>query len=146
MPANVSLDIYGIGPLEESMAEEIRANNLQINLCGLRSHMHEVLREYDAYVMCSTHEGLSLALMEALSSGLPAFLSDIPVQKEAAETAAVYFDLAEPTDFVKKLLTTFDNPQQLEAMSREGIRRTGEMARKENYVRKLQALYDDSKR
>ncbi len=146
MPAHVSLDIYGIGPLQESMAEEIRMNNLEINLCGLRSQMHQVLREYDAYVMCSTHEGLSLALMEALASGLPAFLSDIPVQKESAETAAVYFDLSEPEDFVKKLLATFDNLPQLEAMSREGIRRAGELARKENYVRKLQALYDDSKR
>ena len=103
--------------------------------------MHEVLRKYDAYTMCSTHEGLSLALMEALSSGLPAFLSDIPVQRESAEKAAVYFDLNNPEDFVKKLLATFEDTERLKEMSREGIERASMLARKDSYIQKLEALY-----
>ena len=141
MPAHVSLDIYGIGPLQETMQDEIKANNLNIRLCGLQSNMHLVLRDYDAYAMCSTHEGLSLALMEALSSGLPAFLSDIPVQRESAENAAVYFDLNNPEDFVKKLLDTFNDTERLKAMSKAGIERAGMLARKDNYIQKLETLY-----
>ncbi len=141
MAPHVSLDIYGMGPLKESMEQEIAAHNLGIRLCGLQSNMHEVLRQYDAYVMCSTHEGLSLALMEAMSSGLPAFLSDIPVQRESGENAAVYFDLKDPCDFVKKLLDTFNDTERLKEMSRMGIERAAMMARKDNYIKNLEALY-----
>ncbi len=143
MPANVTLDIYGLGPLKEEMQSEIEKYKLNIKLCGLQSNMHQVLRSYDAYVMCSTHEGLSLALMEAMSSGLPAFLSDIPVQRESAENAAVYFDLNSPEDFVKKLLETFNDTERLKEMSRSGIERAGMLARKDSYIRKLQALYHE---
>ena len=141
MPPHVSLDIYGIGPLKESMEAEIAARHLNIRLCGLQSNMHQVLRGYDAYVMCSTHEGLSLALMEAMSSSLPAFLSDIPVQRESGENAAVYFDLNNPDDFVKKLLDTFNDTERLKEMSRQGIERAAMLARKDNYIKKLEALY-----
>jgi glycosyltransferase involved in cell wall biosynthesis len=141
MPAHVSLDIFGIGPLQEKMQEEIKAHNLNIRLCGLQSNMHQVLRNYDAYTMCSTHEGLSLALMEALSSGLPAFLSDIPVQRESAQEAAVYFDLNDPEDFIKKLLDAFTDEERLKKMSKEGIERAGMLARKDSYIQKLEALY-----
>ena len=141
MPSHVSLDIYGMGPLQESMQNDITAHNLNIRLCGLQSNMHLVLRNYDAYAMCSTHEGLSLALMEALSSGLPAFLSDIPVHRESAENAAVYFDLNNPEDFVKKLLETFNDTERLKAMSGAGIERAGILARKDSYIQKLEALY-----
>ena len=141
MPPNVSLDIYGIGPLKESMEHEIAAHRLNIRLQGLQPDMHQVLRQYDAYVMCSTHEGLSLALMEAMSSGLPAFLSDIPVQRESGEDAAEYFDLNDPCDFVKILLDTFNDSDRLRQMSRLGIVRAASMARKDSYIKKLEALY-----
>jgi glycosyltransferase involved in cell wall biosynthesis len=141
MPPHVSLDIYGIGPLKENLEQEIAAHHLNIRLRGLQSDMHNVLRQYDAYVMCSTHEGLSLALMEAMSSGLPAFLSDIPVQRESGENAAVYFDLKDPDDFVRKLLDTFPDTEKLRQMSRQGIERATLLARKDNYIKKLEALY-----
>ena len=141
MPPQVSLDIYGIGPLKESMDQEIAAHRLNISLRGLHPNMHKVLRQYDAFVMSSTHEGLSLALMEAMSSGLPVFLSDIPVQRESGENAGEYFDLNDPCDFVKKLLEVFDNEERLKQMSRLGIARAASMARKDNYLKKLEALY-----
>ena len=141
MPPHVSLDIYGTGPLKESIEAEINAHQLNIRLCGLQSNMHQVLRKYDAYVMCSTHEGLSLALMEAMSSGLPAFLSDIPVQRESGENAVVYFDLNNPADFVEKLLVAFNDTEKLKEMSRQGIERAALLARKDNYIKQLEALY-----
>jgi glycosyltransferase involved in cell wall biosynthesis len=141
MPPHVSLDIYGSGTLKDNMEREIEAGGLNIKLCGLKSQMHQVLRDYDGYVMCSTHEGLSLALMEAMSSGLPAFLSDIPVQRESAADAAEYFDLDNPADFVATLLRTFNDTERLKQMSRKGIERAALLARKDSYIRKLEILY-----
>jgi glycosyltransferase involved in cell wall biosynthesis len=142
MPANVSLDIYGVGPLKDELQREIDQHQLNIRLCGLQPNMHEVLPHYDAFVMCSTHEGLSLALMEAMASGLPVFLSDIPVQRESAEDSAVYFDLAHPQDFVNKLLATFHDAGRLQIMSKAGIERAKHLAKKDNYIDRLRNLYD----
>ena len=64
--------------------------------------------------------GFHWHLMEAMSSGLPAFLSDIPVQRESAENAAVYFDLKDPHDFVKKLLNTFNDPGKAQRNVKDG--------------------------
>ena len=141
VPKNVSLDIYGIGPLQEEIQKEIDAGKLNIRLCGLRSDMDEVLRGYDAFVMCSTHEGFSVALMEALSSGLPAFLSDIPVQHESAEDAAVYFNLQDPEDFGRKLMLAFADTERLKQMSKKGVERAALLTKKEHYIKKLESLY-----
>ncbi len=141
MPANFSLDIYGSGPMEDELLKEIEKYGLQIALVGHKENMHRVLPEYDGYVMCSTHEGLSLALMEAMASGLPAFLSDIAVQRESAKDSAVYFDLNDPMDFIEKITSAFSDHTKLREMSRAGIARASEIARTEAYLRKLYALY-----
>lgn len=142
MPAHVSLDIFGNGPLKETVYEQINAHKLNIRLCGLRQDMSKVLPVYDAYVMCSTYEGHSLALMEAMACGLPAFLSDIPVQREAAGNAAIYFDLNSPNDFVNKLVETFNDIERLKYMSKEGIKRANQLACKDGYIQQLETLYE----
>ena len=141
---HISLDIYGTGPLKESLQNEIEKYNLNIRVCGIQSNMYQVLRDYDAYVMCSTHEGLSLGLMEAMASGLPAFLSDIPVQRESAGSAAVYFDLNNTADFVDKLINTFNDKDKLLRMSVSGIERAKQLAKKENYINRLNNIYNNN--
>ena len=143
MPPGISLDIFGSGTLKEDMQREITSHNLNIKLQGLQENMHEVLRGYDGYVMCSTHEGLSLALMEAMASGLPAFISDIPVQRETAGNAAIFFDLNDPKDAAVKITNAYKDPARLGMMSATGIERAGEIAKKENYIRKLIGLYEE---
>lgn len=144
MPSHISIDIYGTGTLKDEMQDEIDRYKLTINLCGLQSDMHLLLREYDGYVMCSTHEGLSLALMEAMASGLPAFLSDIPVQRESAGNAALYFDLTQPESLVQKILSAFSQQHILITMSEESINRANTIARKDRYLARLIALYENA--
>jgi len=48
-----------------------------------------------AFVYPSTHEGFGLPVLEAMSAGCPVILSDIPVLREVAGEAALYFSGAE---------------------------------------------------
>ena len=41
--------------------------------------MEKVLMNYDALIMSSHYEGQPLAVLEAMASGIPVILSDIPV-------------------------------------------------------------------
>jgi glycosyltransferase involved in cell wall biosynthesis len=103
MPANVSLHIYGDGPYREQLQKDIEAFGLNITLKGSQKEIQNILPAYDAFVMSSFFEGQPLALLEAIACGLPALLSDIPVLREVTGENALYFDLADPEDLVRKV-------------------------------------------
>lgn len=76
--SDYSLDIYGVGELETELKEY--ANQLKIdksvNFKGNSNAVIELEKAYDFYIMSSDHEGMSNALAEAMSIGLPCIATD----------------------------------------------------------------------
>lgn len=77
------LDVYyiiaGKGSLQEhlqNVIDEFGMNN-KVKLLGFRDDVGELCEIADIYVMPSYIEGLSVALMEAMASGLPCVVSNI---------------------------------------------------------------------
>ncbi len=68
----------------------IRSLNLKkyVELLGVRKDIPEILRRADIYVMSSEWEGLSIALIEALASGLPIVATDAGSNNEIVENEA----------------------------------------------------------
>jgi glycosyltransferase involved in cell wall biosynthesis len=58
-----------------------------------------------AFVLPSSHEGLPIALLEALSYGLPVLASDIPANLEIALDASCYFPLGDTAELARRLET-----------------------------------------
>lgn len=75
----VEYQIAGEGPLHDSLQQFIDTNHLQsqVKLLGFRKDVIDQLHDSDIFVFPSKREGLSLALMESMASGLPAIVSDI---------------------------------------------------------------------
>lgn len=74
----ISLDVYGSGPLEGELSEfilEMRAGDY-IHLRGHCAEIYEELREHDAFCFSSNFEGLPNALIEAMLVGLPVVTTD----------------------------------------------------------------------
>jgi glycosyltransferase involved in cell wall biosynthesis len=65
----VRLSIAGQGPLESDL--RARASGLDVDFAGDVADMSTWLAGLDAFLLCSDHEGLPLALIEACASGLP---------------------------------------------------------------------------
>lgn len=80
----VELRIAGSGPEEARLREKIAALELSehVSLLGGLSDVRPALLEADLFVLPSFVEGCSNALIEALSSGLFAAVSDIPGNRE----------------------------------------------------------------
>lgn len=74
-------DIYGGGSdeIREWLVDVIESKELcgRLNLKGQVSNLYDLYREYDFLVMTSLYEGFSMALLEALASGLPLVAFDV---------------------------------------------------------------------
>lgn len=72
--------LVGEGPHEGALAGQINALGLQgkVVLAGSFDDVEDVLQAADVFVHPSLEEGMSLALLEAMSLGLPLVATDIP--------------------------------------------------------------------
>lgn len=67
-----NVHIYGKGELKESLQQQVDALNLENRVIfeGNIDNIFEVLHKHQYFVMCSNYEGLSNALLEAMTSGM----------------------------------------------------------------------------
>lgn len=75
----VHLVIIGSGPLENDIRGLVKHYALhgRVHMLGMRSDVPELLPALDVFCMSSLHEGLSIALVEALAAGVPAVATNV---------------------------------------------------------------------
>lgn len=76
---NARLVIVGEGPLFRKLAklaEELEVSS-RVIFAGYREDVLELIRGFDVFVLPSLAEGLSIALLEAMASGLPVIASEV---------------------------------------------------------------------
>ncbi|MCW8195759.1 glycosyltransferase family 4 protein [Proteobacteria bacterium 005FR1] len=73
------LGIFGSGPLEAELKEQVRSLQLddRVRFMGHSGNIPDVLKSLDCFVMPSLREGFPMALMEAMVSGLPIITSRV---------------------------------------------------------------------
>jgi len=78
---NLHLTIIGDGVLRSRVEEVVRVHGLtgQVHFLGVRPPLEiaEILRAADLYVLCSAYEGMPIAMLEALATGLPVVCTDV---------------------------------------------------------------------
>ncbi len=76
---NARLWLVGEGPFENTLRNWIEAQNLsgRVVLAGVFDNVDELLTAADLFVLPSLEEGMSLAMLEAMATGLPIVATDI---------------------------------------------------------------------
>ncbi|MEJ8803032.1 glycosyltransferase [Pontibacter sp. H249] len=137
----VYLDIMGEGPLMQELECIKEANALRnVRLLGKCNNMHELLHKYDIFMLSSTYEGMSLAVIEAMAVGLPCILSDIEPNREVTGGHAIFFDLSSPEDCVTRITELAENAELRNKLSIAG-RGRAKVFHKHKYLSQLEALY-----
>ena len=87
---NVRLVLVGEGKLKAETEEQVKNLNLtdKVHFLGSRTDINEILSAFDLLLFPSLYEGLSVAMVEAQTSGVPILASDT-VSSEVAITDRV---------------------------------------------------------
>jgi glycosyltransferase involved in cell wall biosynthesis len=106
------LRIYGEGPERPVLTALIRQLGLsdRVTLMGRTDDVPGALRQADAYVQASHHEGAPAAVGEAMAAGLPLLLSDIPAHRAMVHAGreGLLFPAQDPAalaDAIRRLAT-----------------------------------------
>ncbi|MBF9252054.1 glycosyltransferase [Pontibacter sp. 172403-2] len=137
----VYLDIIGDGPMMEELQASIKEKGLKnVKLKGSCNKVHEILHNYDAFILASAYEGFGIAMAEAMAIGLPCILSDIEVHREVTGGNALFFNLNSPEDCAAEIMELKENPELRMNLSVAGKKRA--MAfQQQNYLSQLETLY-----
>lgn len=143
----VRLDIVGDGPLRGELVELSRRLGVadEVRLPGASDDVVGLLASSDLFVLPSRAEGLSNALLEAMASGLPCIVSDVPgnVDLITDRHNGLLFAVDDPLALADALATALEDPALCEAIGRRA-RSTVESAYGLGHVaRRYADMYSD---
>ena len=72
--------------------------------------LHSLLTHCAAYCLPSSHEGLPIALLEAMSYGVKVIVSDIPANLEVGLSPGDYFHVGDVDELARKLMEVVSGP------------------------------------
>ena len=85
--------------------------------------LHQLYRACDVYVTPSYAETFAHPVVEAMACGVPVVASDLPVHREVAGDAAVYFPRFSPEILAQQVRDVVQSPELAQRMSRNGEER-----------------------
>jgi glycosyltransferase involved in cell wall biosynthesis len=136
-----SLIILGDGP--ERVKLESLAKSEKIHILGSVANVRDYLHAADYFVSTSLSEGLPNTVLEGLSAGLPALLSDIPshleIENESAKCSTI-FALDSNTDELLEKLTAINEIFAADA-SEEAEQVAQSVFSAQSMSKKYQSLY-----
>ena len=141
---DIELHIYGDGPLREQLQSAITDSGSRVVLKGVVNNMEEVLPQYNLFVMSSTFEGFSLAVLETMAMKVPMLLSDIVSFREQCGDTAVYFNINDPVDFANKLKQLAGDSALRSALAEKAYQRVTENFTLQHHMKQLKEIYNEN--
>jgi L-malate glycosyltransferase len=141
---NVRFVAVGRGPLEA----ELRSQHAQLGLgdrfefLGYRGDALRVMSAFDVFCLPSRHEGLPIALMEALALGLPVVATRVGGVSEVVTDGeeAVLVPSSQPARLAEALIALARDPGRRAAMSKAALARSDAFDAPQA-VRAVEAVY-----
>jgi len=138
--------LVGRGPLEPELRRLARRLGLDhtVEFAGFREDAPRVCSIFDVFALSSEHEGLSIALIEALALGKPAVVTDVGGLTEVVENERQGFVVpaGQPLIFGDRIVRLLEDPALRIRMGEEG-RSRAELFDIRNSVRRMEQVYEE---
>lgn len=141
---NAVLLIIGGGKDKETYQRLIDGQNLKdkIFLLDEITNAYQYINGFDLFVLPSRYEGLSITLIEALSSAVPILASDVGGNSELLADERELFRLNDIQDFIDKFTAIISNPE-VKTKLVEHNHQQSKIFTIENTVKKYLEIYKD---
>lgn len=110
----------------EVLDELCEKNNIknEVSFLGNRNNVSELLQNYNLFILPSRYEGMPIALLEAMSAGLPVIASDINVSREIINHGenGFMFESENYMDLADKICELYHNREKLISTAEEGYK------------------------
>ena len=145
---NLHVLFVGDGELRDDLQSLTQKLNLEKNVhfLGMRQDIPEILAISDSFVLPSLWEGLPMALIEAMASGLPVVATDVSGTRQVmvpGETGILVVpgDADELADAITQLLT---NPARAHAMGTSARQRVENLFSAQKQAREYMSLFEQT--
>jgi L-malate glycosyltransferase len=115
----------------------------RVHFLGARPDVPDVLHSLDVFVLSSLHEGMPVAILEAMLAGVPCVLSDIAPNLEICENGrfAEIFPTGDSDALALRLLNLAENPDARRALAARGKQHAQTHFSIEAHIENLKKLY-----
>jgi len=117
----------------------------RVHFLGARADVPEILEALDVFVFSSRHEGLPIAVVEAMLSQVPLVISEIGPLLEMTDGGryAEVFKTGDATDLSEKVLKLLRDPDLRHSLAADACRFAQLNFSIGSHLTRLKALYDD---
>ena len=144
---NALLLFAGDGPNREKLEELTQQQGLKdkVKFLGRRDDIPSVMNAYDVFVLPSYREGLSNTILEAMSSGLPAIVSNVGGSPEIViEGKTGYlFEVDDIEQISSKIIHLFEDSEMLREFSNNAREHVVKNYSLETMVNNYQNVYQE---
>lgn len=132
--------VAGDGPLLEPLRS--RESSI-VRVLGYRKDRDRLLAAADVFVMPSSREGLSLAVLEAMSHSLAVVVSDGPGNPEAVGGAGIVFPTGDRSALARGLAALARDPGERRRLGMAARARIEQHFRREHFLAGMLSVYEE---
>ncbi len=137
--------IVGDGHLREELEQQVRDLSLDHHFCftGFREDANDLLNLFDVFAMTSVHEGVPIALLEAMSLGKPVVATSVGGVPEVLKdhVSGMLVPSGDANLFADACLSMLQNEALRKALSEHAYREIQEEYSLNTMVKKIQDEY-----
>lgn len=137
--------LVGDGPLETKIKTLVSDLNLntKVKFLGRRRDIPELLKIFDIFVLSSSSEGLPVAILEAMASGLPVAATNVAGNPEAVinEETGLIVSAKNPEALAEAICRLLQNPEEAKRMGDNGRNRVKEYFTFDKMVKEYEDIY-----
>jgi glycosyltransferase involved in cell wall biosynthesis len=138
--------IVGQGPLERELRTRVRANGLDhvVLFTGFREDAQRIASAFDVFALSSDHEGLSIAVIEALALGRPAIVTAVGGLTEVVRDGVegIVVPPRNPRAIAEAILALNEDPARRDALGAHGVERAKAFDIR-HAVRRMEEVYEE---
>lgn len=139
---NIKAVMVGEGELREQCEQEIKELSLSrnIKMVGFQKNPYVYMSQSKIFLLPSKWEGFGLVVFEALTLGLPCFVTEVGGMVNLVTEACGSFCRTD-NDFIDKIIPLLIEEKKYKQVSKSAIKRSKELDNSNSYYKEIDVIY-----